>query len=135
MIRPSSNRLRIGFSTRVSERSKMIINIILLKLLIEKPYSIHKPTPKTHSKRYSSPPHTALPPSTSILTPVTNPDSSPAKNTPAHATSDASQSRPRGTLDRNLVRFSGVSGTPVKDSNLRRYYYYYHRLRSVRFVD
>ena len=76
---------------------------------------------------YSLPPHssyisiyTALPPSTSKLIPVTNADSSDAKKRHADATSEASQSRPRGTFDKNFARFSGVLGTPVKDSNLQR---------------
>lgn len=62
--------------------------------------------------------YTARPPSTSILIPVTNDDSSDARKRHADATSDASQSRPRGTFDTNFARFSGVSGTPVKASNL-----------------
>ena len=62
--------------------------------------------------------HTALPPSTSMLISVMNDDSSEAKNKQAEATSLASQSRPSGTLDRNFPRFSGVSGRPLKDSNL-----------------
>lgn len=63
--------------------------------------------------------YTARPPSTSMLIPVIKDDSSDAKNRHADATSVASQSRPRGTLARNFARFSGVSGTPEKASNLR----------------
>lgn len=48
-----------------------------------------------------------------------NADSSEAKNKQAAATSVASHSRPSGTFDKNLSRFSGVSGRPEKDSNLQ----------------
>lgn len=50
--------------------------------------------------------------------PVIKTDSSEAKNTQSDATSPASHKRPRGTLDKDLDRLSGVSGTPAKDSNL-----------------
>lgn len=71
-----------------------------------------------HRWTHTSTHHTALPPSASILMPVMNADSSAAKNKQAAATSLASQRRPRGTFERNLSRFSGVNGKPVKDSNL-----------------
>jgi hypothetical protein len=51
-----------------------------------------------------------------MLTPLMNWPSSLARNSAALATSSGSVSRPSGTLPVKLARFSGVSGTPTKDS-------------------
>ena len=74
----------------------------------------------THVWHFIHQSYTALPPSTSILTPVTNADSSDAKKRQAPATSFASHKRPSGTLAMNLALFSGVSGMPEKASNLQK---------------
>lgn len=59
---------------------------------------------------------TALPPSTSRLTPVMNLPSSLAKKAQMFATSLGSVNRPNGTLKRNFFIFSSVYGTPTNCS-------------------
>ncbi len=62
--------------------------------------------------------YTVLPPSTGRHTPVMNPASSDTRYTAALATSSGCDSRPSGMVATKRARFSGVSGTPMKDSSM-----------------
>ena len=61
--------------------------------------------------------HIVRPPSTGNSTPVMNEASSLPKYAAAAAISVGSARRPRGMADTSFLRFSGVSGIPLNDSN------------------
>jgi len=92
--------------------SRPLVSSITFRLLPLRDRLLRPPLP-----RHPTYAPTALPPSISKFTPVTNLPSSLPRYKHMFATSMGSVKRPNGTLNRNLLTFSSVNGTPTKLSN------------------